>query len=62
MLVLTRNAGEWIQIGDQIRVQITDIQGNRVRIGISAPTDVAIRREEICFEANCPKKTESQPS
>lgn len=63
MLVLTRKEGEWIQIGDQIVVKITEVQGNRVRIGIEAPPEVAIRRREICFEDPTElKTTESIPS
>jgi len=47
MLVLTRKAGESILIGDNITLTITKIEGNQVRIGISAPKDVRIDREEV---------------
>jgi carbon storage regulator len=47
MLVLTRKAGERIFIGDGVMVEVVEIQGNRVRIGIQAPTDVAILRQEL---------------
>jgi len=47
MLVLSRKAGESIQIGDDIVVTITRIQGNRIQIGIDAPRDVSIRRSEL---------------
>ena len=47
MLVLSRKIGEEIIIADTIRVKIVGIQGNRVKLGIVAPEDVAIHREEI---------------
>jgi carbon storage regulator len=47
MLVLSRKIGEEIIIADRIRVKVVGIQGNRVKIGIVAPEDVAIHRQEI---------------
>jgi carbon storage regulator len=47
MLVLTRKSLEEIIIDDRIRVSILKIDGNRVKIGIEAPADVAIRRQEL---------------
>lgn len=47
MLILTRRAGETICIGDDIRIVITGVSGNQVRIGIQAPKDVKILREEL---------------
>jgi carbon storage regulator len=47
MLVLSRKPGEQIVIGDKIRVTIVEVRGNRVRIGIEAPDDVAIFRAEL---------------
>ena len=47
MLVLTRKAGESILIGDGIKLTITRIKGNQVCLGISAPPDVRIDREEV---------------
>ncbi len=47
MLVLTRRPGESILIGDDIEVRIIKIQGNQARIGIAAPRDVNIRRDEL---------------
>lgn len=47
MLVLTRKTGEKIQIGDHITITVLKTQGKRVQIGISAPNDVSIHRQEI---------------
>ena len=47
MLILTRRSGETILIGDDIEVTVMRIAGNQVRIGIEAPKDVAIVREEL---------------
>jgi len=47
MLVLTRKVGERIQIGDQITVSVIRIQNGKVRIGIEAPDDVRICRDEL---------------
>lgn len=47
MLILTRRIGESIIIGDDIRLTVLDIQGNQVRLGIAAPADVPVFREEI---------------
>jgi carbon storage regulator len=47
MLVLTRKLGEVLRIGDGITVKIVEIKGKQVKIGISAPVDLSIYREEI---------------
>jgi carbon storage regulator len=47
MLVLTRKTGESIYIGGNIRVTVTSIDGNKVRLGIEAPPSVRIDREEV---------------
>jgi len=47
MLVLSRKLGEKITIGEGVTVSIVKVQGNRVQLGIQAPPDVRIHREEI---------------
>lgn len=47
MLVLSRQRDQTIVIGDNIRITIVDVRGDKVRIGIDAPRDVAVHREEI---------------
>jgi carbon storage regulator len=47
MLVLSRKVGEEIVIGDNIRVTVVGVRGNQVRLGFSAPPDVAIHRSEL---------------
>lgn len=47
MLILTRRVGEALMIGDDVTVTILGVKGNHVRVGIKAPTDVGVHREEI---------------
>jgi carbon storage regulator len=47
MLVLTRRSGETIRIGPQIVVTILGVNGSQVRLGVDAPKDVAVHREEV---------------
>ncbi len=46
MLILTRKKGEAIAIGDNIQIQVLNVKGGQVRIGIDAPRDVRVNREE----------------
>jgi len=47
MLILTRRVGESLMIGDDVTVTVLGVKGNQVRIGVNAPRDVAVHREEI---------------
>ena len=47
MLILTRRTGETIMVGDDIMVTVLGIKGNQVRVGIKAPRNVPVHREEI---------------
>ncbi len=47
MLILTRRVGETLMIGDQVEVTVLGVKGNQVRIGVKAPRDVSVHREEI---------------
>ncbi|BBB28611.1 carbon storage regulator CsrA [Neptunomonas japonica] len=47
MLILTRRVGETLMVGDEVTVTVLGVKGNQVRIGVNAPKDVAVHREEI---------------
>lgn len=47
MLILTRRVGETLMVGDDVTVTVLGVKGNQVRIGVNAPKDVAVHREEI---------------
>ena len=52
MLILTRRAGETLMIGENVSIKVLGVKGNQVRIGIDAPKDVAVHREEIFNRIN----------
>ena len=47
MLILTRRVGETVVIGDEVTVTVLGVKGNQVRLGVNAPREVAVHREEI---------------
>ena len=47
MLILTRRVGETLMIGDEVTVTVLGVKGNQIRIGVNAPREVAVHREEI---------------
>ena len=62
MLTLTRKVGESIRIGDDIQIVVKEIRKNQVRIGINAPKDVAVHREEIYERIQSEKASEGGES
>ena len=61
MLILTRRVGETLMIGDEVTVTVLGVKGNQVRIGVNAPKDVAVHREEI-YERIKRERTSETPS
>ena len=61
MLILTRRVGETLMIGDDVTVTVLGVKGNQVRIGVNAPKDVAVHREEI-YDRIKQEGGESSPS
>lgn len=60
MLILTRRVGETVMIGDDVTVTVLGVKGNQVRVGINAPKNVAVHREEI-FE-RIKREQQGEPS
>jgi len=60
MLILTRRVGETLMIGDEVTVTVLGVKGNQVRIGVNAPRDVAVHREEI-YERIKREQAQQQP-
>ena len=62
MLILTRRAGETVMIGSDVTITVLGVKGNQVRIGINAPKDVAVHREEIYERIQNEKAADSGPA
>lgn len=62
MLILTRRVGETLMVGDEVTVTVLGVKGNQVRIGVNAPRDVAVHREEIYQRIQYEKTSLEQPT
>jgi carbon storage regulator len=60
MLILTRSITESIMLGDEVKVTILGTKGNQVRIGIDAPNDIAVHREEVYKKIQSEKMREEK--
>ncbi|CAG9295993.1 MULTISPECIES: carbon storage regulator CsrA [Celerinatantimonas] len=56
MLILTRRVGETLMIGDDVTVTVLGVKGNQIRVGVNAPKEVSVHREEIYMRIQAEKK------
>ena len=62
MLILTRRVGETVMIGNDVTVTVLGVKGNQVRVGINAPKNVAVHREEIYERIKREQQGEGEPN
>jgi carbon storage regulator len=60
MLILTRRVGETLMVGDEVTVTVLGVKGNQVRLGVNAPKEVAVHREEIYLRIQNEKSADSE--
>ena len=57
MLILTRKAGETIRIGEEVTITVLEVKGTQIRLGIAAPRDVTVDREEVAKRKQAERET-----
>lgn len=62
MLILTRRVGETLMVGDEVTVTVLGVKGNQVRLGVNAPKEIAVHREEIYLRIQHEKSADSEIS
>ena len=62
MLILTRRVGETLMVGDDVTITVLGVKGNQVRLGVNAPRDIAVHREEIYQKIQSEKSSDAEGS